>query len=82
MTRQRSTRADLLDRLREGPLASEEWPDWAASRKSLHVRIKVLRRLGYTIATRQERPPTWRLPNPPVAYRLVAEPGELLEAAA
>jgi hypothetical protein len=82
MTRQRSTRAALLERLRQGPLASEDWPQWAAGRKSLHVRIHALRRLGYRIEATPTRRATRRLPNPPVTYRLLAEPGELLSEAA
>lgn len=40
---------DLLERLREGPLLTDDWQTVAASRKSLHVRIKNLRELGFEI---------------------------------
>ena len=43
------TRDGILDRLREGPLASDAFQGLAASRKALHVQIHNLRRLGYPI---------------------------------
>lgn len=46
---------ELLDRLAQGPLPSSEFASWAASRKSLHVRIHRLVHVdGHRIVTRPD----------------------------
>lgn len=72
----RSTRAELLARLRQGPLAGHDYAEFATSRASLKVRIRKLRLAGFTIASDP-------LPDQPrtrgrraVAYRLIAEPAQ------
>lgn len=44
-------RRDLLKRLREGALSSEDWAEVATSRNSLRVRIHKLREKGHDIVT-------------------------------
>lgn len=63
----RSTKDQLIDGLRLG-VDSRDWPRWAASRKSLHVRICKLRRSG-VIITATDIPGTGN-GKPAVVYRL------------
>ncbi len=65
-------RAQLLTRLRRGPLDSRKWAEVATTRKELHVRICHLRDAGYRIAA--EPIQNAGTPVPPVRYVLRGEP--------
>ena len=65
-------RANLLTKLRAGPVDSRNWPEVAKSRKSLNVRIHKMREAGFEIESDPiEGSGT---PVPPVRYVLIAEP--------
>lgn len=65
-------RANLLSKLRAGPVDSRGWADVAKSRKSLNVRIHHLREAGFEIVSDPiEGNGT---PVPPVRYVLIGEP--------
>jgi len=76
------TREQLLDRLRQGPLRSEDWATVATSRASLKVRIHILRRLGFVILSDPLPRTNRRQGLAPVAYRLIAEPAASAQRAA
>lgn len=66
-------RSPLLTRLAQGDLPSDEWPKYAASRKSLAVRIWHLREQGYRIESVPGERPRGR-GQPSVSYRLLDKP--------
>lgn len=60
--------AELVAALRKG-VSSTDWPRYASSRKSLHVRIYALRERGFIIESIQIEQGAL-----PVMYKLVSEP--------
>lgn len=66
----RSTRDQLIARLREGPLQVRDYHQVATSRVSLRVRIHQLRKAGFDIQTVYPG----RRAHHAREYRLVAEP--------
>jgi hypothetical protein len=67
--RQGRRRRELLAALEEG-VDSREYARWAKSRKSLHVRIFMLREAGHNIAS-IPLPAINRATRPPVLYKLI-----------
>ena len=67
-------RGHLLARLRKGPLDSSDWACVSSSQKSLHVRISMLRVLGYEVESVSHEKVIIGAGRPRVDYVLKSEP--------